>query len=429
MIAEALEMRRAWMRLSLDAERLHALQSARLTAMVRSAWERVPFWRDRLDRAGIDPAAVRGIADLAALPPVSKAELTAEGAPSRLARGVDRARCVRFQTSGTTGEPLTGYASPDEIRVHRVIQFRALLCAGYRPHERLVVLGPSRDLPTGWHQRLGIFRRDHVWPTLPVEEQIAALRRLSPDLLWIYPSCLYAILERTGFRLSETCRPRAVFTSAEVFAGAQKEALHRDGGIEHFDLYGCVEFGRIAWECRAHAGLHVNVDHVVLEVLGDHGRCPDTGARLGEAVLTSLVNTSMPLLRYRLGDVVGLLDGPCRCGSSFPRITHPLGRTRDLLRLPGGLGITAGPMTHVLRRRDWIARFQIVQEGYDRIRLLVVPRRQPDPQEVAEVESDARAYMRDRATATVELVTRIEQQGPKYRDVIGLPADGRPSFR
>lgn len=425
MIAELLEFRRARRRLGATPDEIDVFRAQRLAHVVRSAWQRVPFWRARLDASGIDPGRVRRPEDLAVLPPVTKAELTAAGADATIARGVDRARCLSFSTSGTTGEPFTLHATPDEIRVHRIVQFRSLLASGYRARDRLVVLGPGRGLPSGLHQRLGLFRRDHLWPTMPVDEQIAALRRLAPDVLWIYPSCLYAILERTGFRLTDVCRPRIALSSAEVFGPEQKEALRDDGGIEHFDLYGCVEFGRIAFECRAHQGLHVNVDHVLLEVEGDHGACPRTGARLGEAVVTSLTNTTVPLLRYRLGDVVGLLDGPCACGCPFPRITHPLGRTRDLLRLPSGRGITAGPMTHVLRARPWVARFQLVQESRDELCLRVLARRAPSGDEIASVERDALAYLREPMRVRVELVERFEHAPGKFRDLIGLPAPRR----
>ena len=422
MIAELRELRRARARLGASASELRAFQAERLAAVVGAAHRRVPFWRARLDAAGISPAKVRSIADLQAMPPVTKAELVAAGQTAVMASGVDPASCLSFHTSGTTGEPFSLYATRDEIRVHRIIQFRALLAGGYRMRDRLLVLGPGRGLPSGLHQRLGIYRRTHVWPTAPVEEQIEALRRASPDALWIYPSCLHAILERTGFRLGSVCRPRIAFSSAEIFGAEQKERLREDCGAEHFDLYGCVELGRIAWECSAHQGMHVNADHVVVEVVRDHGTCPRTGARLGEAVVTSLTNTTVPLLRYRLGDVVGLLDGPCPCGSAFPRMSYPLGRTRDLLRRPSGLGITAGPMTHVLRRRPWIARFQIVQESLDRLRLRVVAHRAPEPGEIAAVEHDALAYMREPMTITVELVERIDGGPGKFRDVIGLPA-------
>jgi len=421
-IAELLELRRARRRLRASGDELQAIQAAKLQTVVRAAHQHVPFWRKRLDAAGIDPAGVREVADLAALPPVTKRELVAAGLAETLGRGVDPARCTAFHTSGTTGEPFTLYASAAEIRVHRIIQLRALLAAGLRARDRLVVLGPGRALPTGWHQHLGIFRRHHLWPTMPVSEQIDELRRLQPDVLWIYPSCLYAILERTGFRLSTVCQPRVLLTSAEIFGPEQKERLRADGGIEHFDLYGCVEFGRIAWECHAHQGLHVNVDHLLLEVDGDLGHCPRTGVRLGEAVLTSLTNVTVPLLRYRLGDVVGLLEGPCPCGCPYPRITYPLGRTRDLLRVPSGRGITAGPMMHVLRARPWVVRFQIVQETCDRLRLVVVPSRQPLAEEIATLARDAQAYMREPMTIDVELVERIEHPPGKFRDLIGLPS-------
>jgi phenylacetate-CoA ligase len=111
-----------------------------------------------------------------------------------------------------------------------------------------------------------------------------------------------------------------------------------------FDRYGCREVSVIASECEYHSGLHVNADTLIVEV----DAAPGLPAGMGRVLVTDLLNRSMPLIRYEIGDLASLdTDMRCPCGRSLPLIGNIQGRTSDFLRLPSGRMI-AGPSLALL---------------------------------------------------------------------------------
>ena len=95
-----------------------------------------------------------------------------------------------------------------------------------------------------------------------------------------------------------------------------------------FDRYGNREFGAIAAECDAHAGLHLNLGDMIVDV-----DSPDPYTEPGALVVTYLRNGAMPFLRYKTGDL-GLLapPGSCCCGRTTPRMLSVKGRESDTAR-------------------------------------------------------------------------------------------------
>ncbi len=100
---------------------------------------------------------------------------------------------------------------------------------------------------------------------LTIEEQIAELRRIQPTILWAYPDCLQSMLQLLDGRLSQVIRPRKVITSAAVLPEGVRTRLREDLDCELYNSYACMETGRLAAECPAHQGMHVNADHVIVE--------------------------------------------------------------------------------------------------------------------------------------------------------------------
>jgi phenylacetate-CoA ligase len=198
--AELLELRRLCGHRRQSADALEALQVRKLRALLEHAADRVPYYRRLLGAAGIEPACVTSLDDLHRIPITTKAALRAAGLAATLARGVEAARCVRYPTSGSTGEPLVVHVSRRENTLRHLVQFRSLLGVGLRPRDRLALLGAYRAVPTRVHHRLGLFRRQLIPASLPIEEQIARLERFQPTVLWAYPTVLRALLERIGYR-------------------------------------------------------------------------------------------------------------------------------------------------------------------------------------------------------------------------------------
>lgn len=373
------EFRRLRSRLRLEPQALLELRERKLRSLVRHVWRNVPYYRSRLEEAGVDPASIRTLADLDRIPVTTKDDLREAGYAAILARGTNPNACIRYRTSGTTGKILLVLASPAEARERLLVELRGLWAAGLlRPRERLVVIGPVRWGPRRRHQRLGFLRRDYISPWLPVADQIARLEQLRPDVLWAYPSMLLAIVDRLGGRLSAAARPRALVTSAEGVPPELAAAVRADLDIEWFNFYGSMETGRIAWQCRAHDGLHLNADRLVVELL-------NTPAGVPRTVVTALDSRTMPILRYDLGDETAPVEGLCRCGVSFPRIQAPGGRISGLLRLPGGRTMASWSLRSIIRELPGVDQYRLVLEAPTHLVVhVVLESSAPDPASEAE---------------------------------------------
>lgn len=370
MIREALELRRALRAPRRPPEVLERERDAKLRALVAHAYARVPYWRRRFDEAGVAPDDMRTAADLPRLPITTRRDLKGAGAAAIADDAPPLDDRVTIRTSGTSGEPFELVATRREIASRRTTDFRALLGAGVGWRDVIAIVGPEHERRPRLHDRAGIFRTEFIPGALAAAEQIERLARLRPTVLWIYPTVLRAIVHEFGDGFADVCRPGTIITSSEVLdpvLRARAEALFP---VPIFDFYGSNEVGRIAQECPAHDGLHVNVDRLIVELVDGEGR-PAEGE--GEVIVTSLDARAMPFLRYRLGDRTAMLTGSCACGSSFPRIAAPSGRVWDVVRLPSGRQLSPVAFQVVLRNVDGIDQYRIVQQAPDRFDVTIVP--------------------------------------------------------
>jgi len=423
MIRKLVQLQQLRRNLTLSAPELRALQERKLRAVVEHAYANVPYYRDRFDSTGIRPGDIRSLDDLRHLPITSKADLRAAGRDAVLARGQDPKALVAAQTSGSTGEPFTVYMSRAEFGLRKMAQRRALLVNGWRPRDRMTALGPYRSSSYTLHQRLGLYRLHRIPLHLPVDRQIAELRASAPTILLTYPSVLTAVLERAGGRLADLCRPRMLVTGAECFDAALAERCF-DGlpALKHVNVYGSVETGRIAWQCQAQTGLHVSADTLILEIRPLEGAILDPEMALGETVITMLNSRSMPLIRYRLGDLARLLATPCSCGLHFPLMSAPVGRASDVIRLPSGRAVSPLALSTGIRTFPGIQRFQIVQRARDHLQIdLMAPGGLSEPDRLA-LARLLQTRLGEPVRLNLRLVDRFETSGIKTRDFLPEPS-------
>ncbi|HET6466983.1 MAG TPA: hypothetical protein VFG43_01270 [Geminicoccaceae bacterium] len=401
-----------------DPERLRRVQDAKLREVVDHAWGTVPFYRERLQAAGIRPGDVRSVADLAGLPPTTKAELQAAGVEARTSSAYRSDELDTGLTSGSTGQPFPFARDPQAMRLRKALFLRALGATGYRPGQRMLLLdAPRENLPPAW------LRWHYVRPTVPVEDQLRAVQELRPAILYASRPTTLGLLARfaqaAGVPLH---RPRALITTGETLGASLRGFLQASFAAPVFDVYGAVETGTIAWECRAHRGLHVADDTVLLELL------PSQHGDVRRIVLTSLENRGMPLIRYDIGDLGEPLDeAPCPCGSRFGRIGHVEGRLVDCLRLPDGRLVPPNRLEHAVRRIEGIERFQVVQERPDAVLVRLQGRGDAPATEAAEraVAGLVGEEVRVRARWEASL---DPPPGQKFRLVERRPAAGPAPF-
>lgn len=423
MIGEILELRTLLNNRRLSHSELRTLQERKLRAVIRHVYEQVPYYQSLFRSAGLSPEDIRTVEDLQHIPITTKEELRAAGLHNITARGIDLKSCLSFHTSGSTGKPFTIYLTRGELRTRRLIEFRTLLSTGVRPRDVLAVLGPERARPSRLHDRLGLYRTEVIPGLLPVDEQIEQLRKLEPTVLWAYPTVLRALLHRVDYRLSELVHPRTLITSAEPFDEVMRERLRADLDMGLFTFYGANEVGRIAWECPAHQGLHVNADHVLLECLEDDR--PVGWGKCGVVVLTALNALAMPFIRYQLGDICMLLKNGCSCGSSYPLISPPRGREDDMIQLPSGKLLSPRGLQFILKSFKGIDQFRLIQESPEHLVLQLVSPKGFTAASLAQLRARLLEQLLEPVKLDVQLVDFIRDDAPKFKVFVSkLPRGG-----
>jgi phenylacetate-CoA ligase len=332
---------------TLPRDQLTALQLDRLRSTVGRVLRGQPFGAGRLAAAGVAaPGEIGSLADLARIPFTSKADLRAHYPFGLLA--VPREAVVRIHaSSGTHGKPtVVGYTRAD-LENWTELMARCMTMAGVRPG-MVIHNANGYGLFTGglgFHQggeRIGA-------TVVPVSggftaRQVLLLRDLGAQVLVSTPSYALAIAQAITDAGGEAAGDDAArlglklgLFGGEPWTEGMRAEIERSLGLTAVNFYGLSEMcgPGVAAECPARAGLHVQEDHFVVEVIDPVDGRPLPADAEGELVFTTLAKEAMPLLRYRTGDIGRLAVAPCECGRSTARLTGLRGRHDDMLIVRG----------------------------------------------------------------------------------------------
>jgi phenylacetate-CoA ligase len=403
--------------LKLSSDELLNRQESKLRALIAHAYDHVPYYHSLFQSMGVSPKEIRTVDDLKHLPITTKEDLKAAGLERILAKGISPTSCRRMDTSGSSGKPFTVYLTSHEMRSRRILEFRSLLSIGFRPRDRLSVLGPEHLHPIRSHQRLGFYRSENISVFLPMEAQVQHLEKMRPTIFWAYPTLLRALLHHTGDHLSRIIRPRILITSAEPLDEITKQRVQAVWDLERFNFYGAVEVGRIATECPSHEGLHVNADHLILECL--NGNRPAEPGKPGTVVVTALNAPAMPFIRYRLGDISTPVAKQCSCGSPLPLIGPVQGREEEMIHLPSGKLLSPFGLQFILRPFSRIDQFRFIQKSPEHLILqLAIHGGLPD-HVAAKIRADSLEYLREPIQVEIQIVNFSRDVG-KFSTFINL---------
>lgn len=314
-----------------------ALQLERLQRTLRRAYEHVPLYRDKFDRAGVHPSDCKELGDLAKFPFTTKQDLR-ESYPFGMF-AVPREQVARIHaSSGTTGQPtVVGYTKGD-LDVWAEVVARSIRASGGRPGD-IVHVAYGYGLFTGGlgahygAERLGC-------TVVPVSggmtpRQVRLIQDFRPSVIMVTPSYMLALLDEftaQGLDPRESSLRIGVF-GAEPWTEKMRAEIEDRFDLHAVDIYGLSEVmgPGVANECvETKDGLHIWEDHFYPETVD-----PFTGepAPEGELVFTSLTKEAMPVIRYRTRDLTRLLPGTAR--PAFRRMEKVTGRTDDMIILRG----------------------------------------------------------------------------------------------
>ncbi len=211
-----------------------------------------------------------------------------------------------------------------------------------------------------------------------------------------------------------------VFTTSEILDKHSKEYINFSFETEVFDNYSCTEFALMAWECREHHGYHINSDSVLLEFIED-GENVDYGEH-GEIICTGLLNQTMPLIRYEIGDVGIPLKDQCTCGRTFRLMQMVEGRADDFLITTDGKMISPTVFfPYPFRNYDEIQQFRVIQEQRELVVIQVIPRReiQNKQQILQDAETNIKRLFGESMQVDFQVLDKIERdQTGKLRKIV-----------
>lgn len=351
------------------------MQNKRLRAIVKHAYDNVPFYHKKFENAGIKPNDIKSIEDMYKIPLTTKLEIQAQKFEDIVARNINPKSLMNTTTSGSTGIPLTIFSDKRIEDFYEAVWMRAMFEDGLRLHDKMAVIADPRHFPKnkGIFQRLGFEKRKHISIFDSTERQMALLLEFKPDAIKGYASSLFILAAEFGEALREL-ETRLIFGGAELLDAVSRKIISSAFGGELFDFYACNEFGLLAWECKAHNGYHLNADTTLVEFLDDTGEAVSSGEK-GRLVCTGLFNYVMPLIRYELDDVAVPVDDECSCGVDLPLINHIEGRIDDFLVATDGRLISPAVFfPYPFENFDVIKQFRVVQERKDKLRIELVPK-------------------------------------------------------
>lgn len=357
-----------------------------LQSTVNRAWDRIPFYREAMESAGVTKDNICLIEDIARLPFMSRDDLSGNYPYGLFA--VPLRDIVRIHTlkSVQVNPVVMGYTESD-LRHRRSLSSRFLSACGVTADDIVqICLDPGMS---------------NIWQDIREGAEAIGALVIPPDsistgarlrVLVDFKTTVLVTTPSYGLHLLERLRhdgvpPASLSLRNALLVGetltSETRAMLEDGfSVDTWGGYGIFEAlgAGMAYECSCRCGLHLAMDHFIPEVVD-----PDTGVPLkpgepGELVITTVTARANPLIRFRTGDITSLDVEPCSCGRTTWRMMPVAGRCDDLVTLRGvrispshiaefiahRVGGTKLPCLMVLRKRDHLRTIELrVAVGVD----------------------------------------------------------------
>lgn len=333
-------------------------------------WRGVPLYRDSLARAGC--ARLR-FECFKSLPLLGKREMRTDFPRNFLADGqsleslLEKDLVELEHTSGTSEERLPvvfgrGWWNLQEERALRLNGLVARVLDEHPNARRATLVPPACNgltCPTVWMSReqrtlghtlyVNLARIPFLLSDAELARMAAEIAEWSPQFLDLDPVhgvrfALYCEQHRIRFPSL-----RFALCSYEFVSVVHRRILARAFGVPVFNLYGSTETGHLLME-NERGEMKPSYETAFLEIAAADER------GIGELVVTTLTNDYMPLLRYRIGDLVERIEQPY--ASNF--VVH--GRARDALKAGDGRRVTTWQVDQCFTGADGIAHYELRQD-------------------------------------------------------------------
>lgn len=409
----------------LKAAQIRQLQLERLKVFLCDVGQHVPYYQGVFNQLNFNPAQLDDIDQLSQLPLLDKPVIRAN---SEGLKADNAERLARFNTGGSSGEPLIFYIGNERVSHDVAAKWRATRWWGVDIGDTEVVVWGS-PIELGKQDRVKQVRdtllRTHLLPAFEMSAEkldafIAKIRQLRPKMLFGYPSALAHIADRaakTGKKLDDLGIKVAFVTSERLYEH-QREKIEAIFGCPVANGYGGRDAGFIAHQCPA-GSMHITSEDIIVEIIDSNGNVLPHGQE-GEIVVTHLATRDFPFIRYRTGDIGVLSEECCSCGRGLPVLTEIKGRSTDFVVAEDGTVLHGLALIYVLRDLPGVESFKITQHDIKQTQVQIVRGDQycPESAEMAIIET-FKKRLGEGVEIIIDYVTEIaKERSGKFRYVI-----------
>ncbi len=329
---------------TLSRKEIEEIQLERLKETVSRVYEKVPFYRAKMDAVGVKPEHIKTLKDLSLLPFVTKQDMR-DTYPFGLF-AVPKDKLVRIHaSSGTTGKPtVVGYTQNDLDTWSECVS--RIACMGGATPKDVAQICFGYGMFTG---ALGLhYGLERIGATVVPsstgnsEKQLMYMKDFGTTLLVATPSYALRLAEvanEIGVDIKKDLNVKIGLVGSEMLTEAMRAEMHKVWGEDMLvtSNYGMSELmgPGVSGECEKLCGMHINEDFFIPEIIDSNtGEVLPAGEK-GELVITCIKKEGLPLIRYRTKDITRLFYEPCECGRTFCRMENLSGRSDDMLKVRG----------------------------------------------------------------------------------------------
>ena len=321
---------------------IRALQLEKLKEQVAWTYERVAWYRERMDALGVAPSDIHTLDDVRKLPFTDKSVLRDTFPYGLFAVPLDEV-VELHASSGTTGKPIVVGYNAHDMDVWSDCIARLAQMAGVVPGDRVQMAFGYGMFTGGFGLHYGCQKLGCMM--IPAgsgntERHIAMIEDYGTTVLIATPSYALHVCEvgeQMGFDW-EASTLRVGLFGGEPCPPALKAEIESRMHIVCTDNYGLTEVmgPGVSGECLAGRDMqHIAEDHFLWEVVDPDSGEPVADGEVGELVLTPLDKQAIPVLRYRTHDLTREVCEPCRCGRTTARMQKVRARCDDMLIIRG----------------------------------------------------------------------------------------------
>ncbi len=368
----------------LNNEQLNVAMEKKLKVILSHSYNHIPYYRKILfEKKLIKESGEVDLDRFFEIPLLSREALHAQ--LENLTSEDVQARKWFYNTSGgSTGIPVKFIQDKNYVNWREAVKLLYDSWSGCNLGDRKVILwGSERDLFVGketfriraiqWMRNSTVLNAFLMTPE-KMRNYASIINNRQPTQIRAYAESMYEIacfLQGENIKIHS---PRSIMTSAGTLYPYMRETIENVFRAPVFNRYGSREMGDIACECEYHNGLHISPMTHFVEILDKNSKPTEPG-ELGEIIVTCLTNFSMPLIRYRIGDMGSWNSEVCPCGRRWPLLKEVSGRVTDTFIRRDGSIISPEYLIHligVVLNKGWIKKYQIIQEDYEHILVRIV---------------------------------------------------------